>query len=181
MPALALTQLPPELRALLDQAWPGCPEAQCRALLAPWAHALFHVVWPDGLWPWQPARRWWRPAEGRAWRQAFGHLLAARRGNLLESGGPLLFSPEQPFFDTPWTQATQLLRSPEPEVFSDAEFWAITMQLCDGNQDLATAHTRGWARVMRAQGCSTRGSRRRDNFWNDELRRLRLQATGTFS
>lgn len=180
MAALDLSTLPPELHAALERVWPGCPEAQRRAVLGPWATGVWRTVWPDFLWPWQPSRRWWRPRAARQWRESFEAYFGARRSNLLEARGPLLFDPAQPFFETPWTQAGTLLRSPVPEVFSDGEFWAIAMQLFDGDVPRAEAQARDWAREPAASRAAAGGSRR-DNWWIDKLRVMHAEATGTFS
>lgn len=180
MPDLDLQQLPPELQAALERVWPGCPEAQRRALLGPWAAGVWRTAWPGHLWPWQPSARWWRPGAAREWRAAFEGYFGSQRRNLLESSGPRLFDPDQPFFATPWTHAKVVLRSPAPAVFSDAEFWAITQQIFDGDVDQASREALGWARELTARQATARGARR-DNWWIDQLRTMRAVATGTFS
>lgn len=179
MSDLKLHDLPAELQATLERVWPGCPEAQRRAVLGPWAEGVWRTVWPDFLWPWQPALRWWRPGEARKWRGAFERYFASKRRNLLLAQGPGLFDPAQPFFDTPWTQAEVVLRSPVPEVFTDAEFWAITQQIFDGDVPCATSQARNWANELGARNARSRGSRR-ERWWIDELGRLHAAATGTF-
>lgn len=180
MPDLDLQQLPPELQAALERVWPGCPEAKRRAVLGPWATGVWRTVWPDHLWPWQPARRWWRPGAAREWRESFERYFSSQRRNLLAANGPRLFDPGQPFFATPWTHAKSLLRSPTPDVFTDAEFWAITQQIFDGDVEHATRETRDWARELTAGQATARGLRR-DNWWINQLRVMRATATGTFS
>lgn len=166
MPDLDLQQLPPDLQAALERVWPGCPEAQRRALLGP--HQLgWPPLWPDGLWAWRPASRWWRLPWARRemeWRERFfgAHLTDARGEpcNAVEpSHKERLFDPAQPFFPTPWTHAEVLLRSPVPEVFSDVDFWVITQQLWGGLVEPATATAESWARGMKADG-ALRGGRR---------------------
>ncbi len=158
MPDLDLHHLPAELQAALERVWPGCPEAQRRALLAP--HRLgWAPLWPHQMWAWQPASRWWRPGAARkerAWREAFfGAHLRDARGEPYNATGPVyearLFDPAQPFFDTPWTQASVLLRSPVPDVFSDADFWVITQQLSGGHVPSATSTAVGWSGWRRAK------------------------------
>jgi hypothetical protein len=185
MPDLDLRQLPPELHAALERVWPGCPEAQRRALLGP--HRLgWAPVWPGNLWAWKPASRWWRPFAARDRRAGdegfFGAHLSDARGEPYEPAGPVyaerLFDPAQPFFDTPWTQARVLLRSPVPEVFSDADFWLITQRLWGGHVESATFTAQSWARGMQAEN-ALRGARR--SRWLDDAQwRLEMSATGTF-
>jgi hypothetical protein len=176
---LDLQTLPPELLAALERAWPSHPEAQRRAVLGPWAQAGWRTVWPDFLWPWQPARRWWRPGTARQWRGSFERYFASQRCNLLQAEGPRLFDPAQPFFDTPWTHAGVLLRSPVPDVFTDAEFWAVTQQIFDGDVHLATSETRAWAGELIARQATARGPRR-ERWWAEQLHRMHAAATSTY-
>lgn len=177
MADLDLATLPPELRDALERAWPGCAEAQRRAVLAPWCQEVWRSVWPDLLWPWQPARRWWRPGAAQAWRETFEDLFLARRGNVLTAEGPRLFDPDEPFFPTPWTQARVLLKSPVPQVFSDGEFWALTMQLHDGDTAAATRYAQACARHLQASNATSRSQR--DRWWVQELIVLQASATGS--
>lgn len=175
---LDLQALPPELQSALERAWPHNPEAQRRALLGPVREAGWRSVWPDLVWPWMPARRWWRPGEARRWRGLFErHFGAARRDILEQERGPRLFDPAQPFFDTPWTRPALALRSPAPEAFSDAEYWAIAMQLFGGDLALAESNVRAWARDLAEHGALQRG-RRRDSWWTERLTIERAAATG---
>lgn len=185
MPDLDLRQLPPELQAALERVWPGCPEAQRRALLGP--GQLGHAPhWPRHLWAWQPARRWWRPWAAREARQGseafFAAHLSDARGEP-DTGGPAyphrLFDPAQPFFPTPWTQADVLLRSPVPDAFGDAEFWFITQRLCGGRVDWAVSQAEDWAQGLRADG-ALRGARRL-GWLADAQWRLHMAATGMFT
>lgn len=186
MPDLDLQALPPELQAALERAWPGCPEAQRRALLAP-TQLGGTSIWPDHLWPWQPARRWWRTAWARELRQgseAFfaAHLCDARgepNCDVPPAYAQKLFDPEQPFFATPWTHARLLLRSPVPEVFSDADFWFFTQRLSGGDADAASRELQDWVRRMQAAGALHGGRRRR--WLDDALWRLEMSANGTFT
>lgn len=186
MPDLDLQALPPELQAALQRAWPGCPEAQRRALLAP-ARLDAAPIWPDQLWPWRPAARWWRPGWARERRQRdkafFAAHLGDARGEPQGHDGPSypqkLFDPERPFLATPWTQARVLLRSPAPEVFSDADFWIFTQQLFGGDADEARREMLSWARGMQADG-ALRGARR-SNWLADAHWRLHMSATGMFT
>jgi hypothetical protein len=41
MADLDLQALPAELQAALERVWPGCPEAQRRAVLGPWATGVW--------------------------------------------------------------------------------------------------------------------------------------------
>jgi hypothetical protein len=178
MPAhLDLQALPPELRAALERAWPGSPEAQRRALLGPMREGSWRSAWPDFLWTWEPARRWWRPGAARRWRDLFEWHFGSARRDLLKEQAPRLFDPDQPFFDTPWNRALVALRSPVREVFSDAEFWAIAMQLFGGDVGLAESQVRDWARDLVARNATERG-RRRDNWWVEKLALERASATG---
>jgi len=185
MPDLDLHALPPELQAALEREWPGCPEAQRRELLAP-PELGEQPVWPHRLWAWQPASRWWRPfwarderrqAEGR-----FGAHLADARGEPWGHVGPSypqrLCDPDQPFFATPWTQAEVVLRSPAPEVFSDADFWFIVQRLCGGDVPSATSTAESWARAMKAAGALRGG--RRDRWLANARWLLHMEATGTY-
>ncbi len=185
MPDLDLRQLPPELQAALERFWPGCPEAQRRALLAP-PRLGGAPLWPDRLWAWRPASRWWRPFWARDTRQCyevlFGQHLSDARGEPLGAAEPTykerLFDPEQPFFDTPWTHAKVLLRSPVPDVFSDADFWFITQTLWGGHVESAASKTESWARAMKAEG-AVRGGKR-DRWLSNALWLLNMEATGTY-
>lgn len=175
---LDLQALPPELQAALERAWPGNPEAQRRALLGPVREGGWRSVWPDLVWPWVPARRWWRPGEARRWRALFEwHFSASRRDILEQEQGPRLFDPAQPFFDTPLTRPQVALRSPAPEVFSDAEYWGIAMQLFNGDLPRAEWTVRAWARDLVARKATQRGWRR-DNWWTETLAVERAAATG---
>ncbi len=185
MPDLDLQALPTELQAALERAWPGVPEAQKRALLAPtWLGGP--PIWPDEMWAWRPSSRWWRPGwarEQRARHEAFFRMhLGDARGEPQGHDGPVypqrLFDPEQPFFATPWTQAQLLLRSPAPEVFSDAEFWFVTQRLFGGDAEWATRELLSWARGMQADG-AVRGGRR-SRWLADAQWRLQMSATGTY-
>jgi hypothetical protein len=178
MPELDLHALPPELQAALEQAWPGCPEAQRRAVLAP--HRLGGTsIWPDNLWPWQSSRHWWRPGRARECRKSDGLFFAARVSDVLGATREArLFDPEQPFFETPWTHAQVLLRSPAPDAFSDADFWAITQLLFGGDVYWATRTTQDWAASMRANA-ALQGARR-SQWLTDALWRLEASAKGDF-
>lgn len=178
MPELDLQALPPELQAALEQAWPGCPEAQRRALLAPYQLGSTSI-WPDNLWPWQPSRRWWRPERARKCRKADACFFTAQVSDVLGAPRePRLFDPAQPFFETPWTRAQDLLRSPAPDAFSDADFWAITQLLFGGDVHWATRTTQDWVAGMRADG-ALQGARRR-RWLTDALWRLEASAKGDF-
>jgi hypothetical protein len=177
MADLDLQALPPELQTALERAWPGCPEAQRRAVLGPMREGLWQTVWPDNLWPWQPAKRWWRPGQAQRLRDLFEWHFKSQRRNILQAAGPRLFDPAQPFFDTPWTQADVQLRSPVPQAFSDAEFWGITQQMFDGDVSLATSEVTGWARDFIARG-ATASAARRSSWWIELLAVERASATG---
>lgn len=179
MPDLDLQALPPELQAALERVWPGSPEAQRRSVLGPWVEGGWQAVWPDQLWPWQPAGRWWRPGEARDRRESFELYFGSLRRNILEAKGPRLFDPAQPFFETPWTSAAVVLRSPVPEVFSDAEFWAIATQLFDGDVGVAARETRDWARQLIEERATERGPRR-SRWWQDHLHRMEMSAKGDY-
>lgn len=176
--ALDLHRLPAELQAALTLAWPGCPEAQRRALLAP-CRPGGRPLWPRQLWPWQPSARWWRPnaaSESRAGALAFFvERVSLATGQCV---GARLFDPAQPFFATPWTHAEQVLRSPVPDVFSDADFWAVAQCLCGGQLDGATHLVQGWAAGMRQDG-AVQGARR-EVWMIDALSRLEASARGDF-
>lgn len=178
MPDLVLRTLPAQLQAALEQAWPGCPEAQRRALLGPCVRQGWRAVWPDGLWAWRPASHWWRAGPARRERQRAAAFFTAQVADVLAAKGSRLFDPGQPFFETPWTQAAQLLRSPAPAVFSDADFWAITQQLFGGNVDAAGAETLAWARGMQRDN-ALHGARR-GQWLVDAVYRLEMAASGTF-
>ncbi|HEY8881034.1 MAG TPA: hypothetical protein VIN03_25910 [Roseateles sp.] len=178
MPDLDLRALPPELQATLERVWPGNPEAQRRALLGPVREGGWQSAWPDLIWPWVPARRWWRPGEARQWRALFEwHFGSSRRDILDEEKGPRLFDPAQPFFDTAWTRPQVVVRSPAPEAFSDAEYWAIAMQLFGGNLSVAESTVSSWARDLAAKKITKRGWRR-DSWWIETLTIERASATG---
>ncbi|MDR7333415.1 hypothetical protein [Roseateles asaccharophilus] len=178
MPDLDLRALPAELQAALHQAWPDCPEAQRRALLAPRCWSGWQPTWPGRVWAWEPRRRWLRPFRAREYREIAEALFVDHVGDVLRKHEPRLFDPAQPFFDTPWTQARVLLRSPEPAVFSDAEFWAIAQQLCGGDVAHATATAGDWAQGMRADG-AVRGWRR-EGWLLNAVAVLESSAAGTF-
>ena len=178
MPDLDLLALPPELQAALEKAWPGCPEAQRRALLGSRCWSGWRPTWPDRIWAWQPASRWWRPWRAREYREQAEGLFVDHVSDVLQSYPARLFDPEQPFFDTPWTQAKVLLRSPVPEVFSDADFWAMTQQLFGGHVESATASALAWARGMQTEN-ALRGYRR-EQWLIDAVYRLEMSATGTY-
>ena len=177
MADLDLQALPPELQAALERVWPGCPEAQRRAVLGPILNMGWVTVWPDITWPWQPPKRWWRPGSGREWREGFEAYFGATCHNVLVPAGPRLFDPDQPFFDTPWTQARVLLRSPAPEAFTDAEFWAITTQLFGGDAEGAASQVKRWAASLAARGIIGRGYRR-SSWWQEMRTVLEAEATG---
>jgi hypothetical protein len=179
MPELDLQALPPELQAALERVWPGAPEAQRRALLGPWVEGGWEAVWPDNLWPWQPAGRWWRPGAARDLREAYERYFGSQCRDILEARGPRLFDPAQPFFETPWTRATAALRSPVPEVFTDAEFWAITTQLFNGDVGVAERESRRWAAELIQQGATERGARRSE-WWTNQLRHMEMSAKGDY-
>lgn len=178
MADLDLATLPPELRDALERAWPGCPEAQRRILLAPMRLAGA-PLWPGLLWPWQPSARWWRlPLARRVRAGTLGYFLthvSDVRGALQ---APRLFDPAQPFFATPWTRAEELLHSPTPDAFSDADFWFITQRLCGGDVAQATHLAQNWAGKMRTNGALQ--GKRRDAWLNEELSRLEASARGDF-
>lgn len=173
---LDLQALPPELRAALERVWPGCPEAQRRALLGPNCHDHFDSTWPDMLWPWKPTRRWLMPGQARMWRGIHEAHFGSRCGDILEATGPRVFEPGQPFFATPWTNAAVLVRSPVPEFFSDGEVWAMAMQLFNGEIDSGMDFARACARDMVAKKI-TRRSQRAD-WWRTRLVIMRASATG---
>jgi hypothetical protein len=177
-PSLLLDRLPPELQAALALAWPGCPEAQRRALLAPLSLGG-EPLWPGQLWPWQPHARWWRLRSARECRAGTLAYFVARVSDALGAPrGPRLFDPAQPFFATPWTQASELLHSPAPDAFSDADFWYITQRLCGGQRMHATRLAEDWATGMRRDR-ALQGPRR--HAWlNDALHRLEASARGDF-
>lgn len=166
------------MQAALTQAWPGSPEAQRRAVLAP--HRLGGApVWPRHLWPWQPSRRWWRPGTARECRAGEAQFFAAPVSDVRgASYAPRLFDPAQPFFDTPWTRAGLLLRSPAPDAFSDADFWVIVQLLFGGDLHWATRTAQDWAAGLRADG-ALQGARR-DRWLTDALWRLEASAKGDF-
>lgn len=178
MAAFDLQTLPLELQAALAQAWPGCPEAQRRALLAP--QALGGApLWPGNLWPWQPARRWWRPGVARECRAGEALFFSAPVSDVRGAAyAPRLFDPAQPFFETPWTQAEVLLRSPAPDAFGDADFWVLTQRLCGGDVPAATRLAHEWAAGMRADA-ALQGARRQ-RWLGDALWRLEASAKGDF-
>lgn len=177
--------LPADLRAALERAWPGSAESQRRALLAPSALGG-RPLWPHGLWAWRRAACWWRPSWARAEREAaeawFGAHLGDARGERWD-GLPVyaerLFDPAQPFFETPWTRADRLLRSPVPQVFSDAEFWFIVQRLHGGDLRSATATAQAWAAGMAADRALQGG--RRGHWLADAEWRLHMAAIGAFT
>lgn len=176
--ALELHHLPAELQAALKLAWPGCAEAQRRALLAPTRLGGL-PLWPAHLWPWQPSARWWRPIHAREARAASLAYFVARVSMAHgASVGPRLFDPAQPFFATPWTEATVLLRSPVPDAFSDADFWVVTQRLCGGQLVPATRLVEDWAAGMRRDN-ALQGTRRAA-WLNEALSRLEASARGDF-
>jgi hypothetical protein len=176
---LDLQALPAGLRAAVELAWPGCPEAQRRAVLAP-DGVGGRPLWPDGsLWPWQPARHWWRPWQASERRRAGTRFFTSHVRDVRGADyAPRLFDPEQPFFETPWTQAEVLLRSPVPETLSDADFWALTQLLMGGDVQAATGIAQDWDRCLRAEG-ALRGPRR-IRWLADAQRRLEMAATGAY-
>jgi hypothetical protein len=177
-PELDLRTLPTELRAALERVWPGCPEAQRRALLGPRSRHGWCAIWPDGLWSWQRASRWWRPGVARSDRQRATAFFSAQVSDVLGAKGPRLFDPDQPFFETRWTQSRVLLRSPAPAVFSDADFWALTQQLFGGDVDDASAEALAWAHGMQRDN-AVHGARR-EQWLIDAIYRMEMAATGTF-
>ena len=178
MADLDLQTLPPELRTALERAWPGCPEAQRRALLAP-VRLGGAPLWPSQLWPWKPLARWWRLPSARESRAAALEYFVARVSDVRGAPRvPQLFDPAQPFFATPWTQAEALLHSPTPDAFSDADYWLITQRLCGGDAAQATQLAQDWAGQMRTDD-ALRGTRRA-TWLNQALRRLEASARGDF-
>ena len=177
---LILGELPAELQAALERSWPGQPEAQRRALLAPsWLGG--RGLWPHGLWPWQPAWRWWRPQAARNARAGcetwFTSPVEDVRGAPRDAR---LFDPDQPFFETPWTYTAAPLRSPTPHAFSDAEFWYLLQQLCGGDLPQATALAHDWTHGLeRDDALRSRG--RRSRWLVDAQYRLLMSACGNFS
>ena len=71
-----------------------------------------------------------------------------------------------------------LLRSPAPDVFSDADFWLITQTLWGGGVPSATFMTESWARAMKAKGALRGG--RRERWLSNALWLLNMEATGTY-
>ncbi|WP_140631607.1 hypothetical protein [Methylibium rhizosphaerae] len=170
--------LPKDLQAALDRAWPGCVEAQRRCLLGPASRFGLQRVWPGWTWLWRPTCHWWRPG-AKAHREIFEAHFRAPCSDVLQSLPTLLFDPGQPFFETPWTRADVVLRSAAPEAFSDAEFWAITMQLFGGDVEAAAAQARQWASDLARRGIAGRGHRR-DVWWSGQVGLLEASATGTY-
>lgn len=66
---------------------------------------------------------------------------------------------------------------PDAEVFSDAEFWAIAIQLFNGDLPRTESTVRTWARNLIARKATQRGWRR-DAWWTQTLTVERASATG---
>lgn len=116
------------------------------------------------------------------WEGLFDGHLADARGEPWNAVEPSykerLFDPAQPFFETPWTHARVLLRSPAPDVFSDADFWFITQKLWGGDVSSATSTVESWARAMKAENALRGG--RRDRWLANAQWLLHMEATGIY-
>lgn len=177
--ALDLRQLPPELQAALERAWPAQPESQRRALLAP-AALGGPGIWPRLLWPWRRAAHWWRPGWAREMRAASEAFFRAHVQDI--RGAPrsaLLFDVDQPFFSTPWTSTPAPLRSPAPHAFSDVDYWYLLQQVCGGEPDVARDLCLDWAARLAESGSLTTPARRAQ-WLHDEMWRYKLACHGDF-
>lgn len=147
MAYLDLSQLPTSLRALLERKLDN-DESRRRALLAPDASCFWAVTWPHGLYPWRPASRLlYLPGTLHDLRIQYEGFLGSRLFQP-DPDSPSIFHPDLPFFPTPLTEVKTALRSPFPEAFTDAEFWAYTMQACYGDAQRAESKLRGWAKDL---------------------------------
>ncbi len=138
---LDLGSLPAALQTPLVRLLP-CDESRRRAVLAPWL-AVFGEPVIDHPWPWEPLKRFWREADAAQVRARFEAYLC----RTLHPGAARslsIFDPGLPFFPCALTQATHTWRSPWPGVFTNAEYWAITMQLFNGDPAHADELLQGW-------------------------------------
>lgn len=139
---LELNALPSELKAELDKHFDN-DESKRRALLAPHCRGRFSAIWPEGMWAWQPMRRFWRRKWARDVRKddkTFFQSVVEERF----PDSPSLFDPSLPFFPTPLTEVSKPIISPWPEVLSDAEYWALVMQVYSGDETLAQNRIQYW-------------------------------------
>ncbi len=146
---LDLTSLPSALQASLQRHLP-CEASRRRATLAPWL-AMHGDVVLQHTWPWEPLKRFWREAEAAHVRTQFDVFLRSKV-NPLEQQARSIFDPSLPFYPCACVSAEQTLHSPWPEVFSDAEFWALTMQLYGGDPSHAQEVLQGWVLRESAHG-----------------------------
>ncbi len=143
-----LTSLPLELQATLQRLLPD-EESRRRAVLAPWVAAQGQTI-ATHTWPWVPWQRFWR-AHAAANTRALCEQWLASRLNPHDPASPSVFDPALPYFPCPQTRVTRVLNSPWPSIFTDAEFWALTMQLFDGEPDTAQRVLTGWVHQCQAQ------------------------------
>ena len=151
MALLDLTSLPPALRATLDRHFTD-DEARRRALLAPWCDDGFRSVWPDLMPAWAGTSGSAKDARVRTQREAFFGLRLVEGRHAQAHPGRSIFDPSLPFFATPLAQPATRLVSPWPDAFSDAEYWAIVMQLYDGDEPAARGQLAGVAQRLRGDG-----------------------------
>jgi hypothetical protein len=169
MAYLDLNTLPRTLRKVLDQHFDN-DESKRRAVLAPSVGHCESII-GNGLWAWSPLRYFWRRKRARLIRESrekFFKLVVNDR----EPGSPSIFAPDQPFFPTPLTKVTVEVRSPYPDVLSDAEFWAFMMQLHMGNEAVAANQLRGWANNDLRAALNRRGLQRLC-FWKSKAAVIR--------
>lgn len=147
MAYLDLSTLPPALQDALHRHLDN-DESRRRAVLAPAASMRCASVWRDGLYAWRPWGGWFRPPGTSAILRMQDEAFFAMRLDSTREGSPSIFSPDLPFFPCALTDAKTVLRSPFPEAFSDAEFWAYATQAFQGDACRAEAALRGWAKEL---------------------------------
>jgi hypothetical protein len=150
MAYLDLRTLPPALQEALNRRLDN-DESRRRAVLAPAAANRCASIWRDGLYAWRSWKHWgnrgawFRPPGTSAMLRQQDEAFFTTRLDHNRPDSPSIFSPELPFFPCALTDARTVLRSPFPGAFSDAEFWAYTMQACAGDPIRAEQVLRGWA------------------------------------
>jgi hypothetical protein len=177
MPYLDLQQLPRELQAALQRTLPD-DESRRRAVLAPWVAGQCTRIL-DQTWPWEPTRRFWRTRRA-AWVCHAAEQFMRCTLDPSDERSPSIFSASQPYFRTDQTAAGQTLVSPWSDVFSDAEFWALTMQMYAGDATAAQNGLDHCAKALRAARNGRLGALKFNSHKVDAIKGLWLRNKANF-
>ncbi len=193
MAYLDLNPLPRALQASLSRHFDN-DESRRRAVLAPWALAGFSCIYPEGVWAWDPwrsltRRKWAREVrEGREQRFFANEQHRIEEDTVLVPSNPppmtSIFDPAMAFFPTPLTEVKRPMRSPWPDVITDAEFWAYAVEFRSGWVRFATTDLQGYVPRLRAT-MQRRGWQRlrpwaRASLWRDIVWRAKMAKSGTY-